>query len=602
MAIAQEFLGSGWYWVEASGDAERIWSSNIAHLNPANCDSFDLHFFTPYQEFTGSLQQISVFVDGRAQYSGQFACGYHKIKIECRGAQSVRLEADGFCPAQYTASADRRVLGISLRNIEVTPDGVVAPKNGSAARHFDTEINLHPDMSPIMMQVEISTACHLECVMCSRTGKTGGPSQHMKSEIWDKFFDTARRAQSVNFLGLGEPWTHRSFLDFLRQLDDAGVIISIITTGDLIDADRAYFLGQLRNLRDLNFSIDSPDPEIYFNIRGQPLSRALRGLERSVRAIGDPHVVRINATVMRDNLASMAGFPKLLREYSVKRFVMRGVVNWNVATHNMVPDYTDDERAIILRTKNEAEDAGASVNLLPTLPADLIEAPDFTHEQRTGTKGGTSAFHPEAPVSKVCMDPWERAIVTRDGDVYPCECYGLQKSVGSLARQSFDEIWRGEGYARVRRDILSNRNVGCRSCDRRGWGVHPLNLFAAEIVSTTIKPGGDCEMRVRNRGKTAWTDQYKIHLGAARPRDRLNSIYADPSWIAPNRVAGHAESVVLPGEIGTFPFQVARPGQSPGQEYFQLVAENQCWLPGTEIRISGHDPIRVESVKNDLYA
>ncbi|MGK9169579.1 radical SAM protein [Inquilinus limosus] len=594
MAIAERWLGRGWYWLEAADDSQWVWSSDVAYLNPSGCDRFDLKFFTHYSRFTGKLQRVAVIVDGRIQFSESFAAGTYKIGIKCRNAQSVRIEADGFCPAHHPDQTDRRVLGIGLRSLK--------PKlrNGPPELPIDREINLCPDIAPITMQVEVSTACHLSCVMCSRSAKTGGSSQHMKVETWDNFFGAARYAEAVNFLGLGEPWTHRHFLEFLKQLDDANVAFSVITTGDLINEERAAFLGQLRNLRDLTFSIDSPDPDTYLKIRGQPLSRTLAALDRAVRSISDPSVVRIHAVVMRDSLSTLAGFPDLLRRHSVKRLVMRGVNQMNVSTRKMVPDYTQEERAILLRVKNEAEELGASVNLLPTLPADLIQVttPDFVQERDSEIKPAASALAIPSDVrqTRVCVDPWEKAIVTRDGDVYPCECYHLQQPVGSLVSQSFQEIWRGEGYTAMRRGLLRDQNLGCRSCERRGWGYHPLNLFAAEIVSAAVNVGGSCEIRLRNTGRIAWTSDYPVRLATVRPRDRTDSAFFHETWIARNRVAGHIEGTVRPGDVGTFRFTLAERAAPYPVEHFQFLVEHQCWLSNTDFRF----PAAIDDEDRDL--
>src|SRR5262249_39761672 len=153
------------------------------------------------------------------------------------------------------------------------------------------------------------------CVMCSRTRKTGGASEHLLPQVWDRFLATARHVETVNILGTGEPWTHPEFLNYLRQLDDAGVKTAITTNGDLINIERATALGKLRHLRELTFSIDSPDPDLYQKTRGQPLSRTLAALKRAVAAIDNPETVRIHAVVMNDTLESLAGFPALLDEY-----------------------------------------------------------------------------------------------------------------------------------------------------------------------------------------------------------------------------------------------------------------------------------------------
>jgi radical SAM protein with 4Fe4S-binding SPASM domain len=583
MPIDEHWLGRGWYARESSDDHEWIWSTDIAEIYPQGCDRIDLKLFTTYSEFTSSLQEVTVLVDGSAQSTHYWCSGAHELSIHPNGARSIFLKVDPFTPARFKRSNDSRVLGVALYDL--------LPLNlpRQPLEPVRKRLNVQPNGPPFTIQVEISTACHLSCIMCSRPKKTGGSPEHMKPGTWDRFFEMARSAETVNILGTGEPWTHPRFLDYLRQLDDAGVSTMITTSGDLITDERAKALGELRHLKEVTFSLDSPDPDVYYRIRGQPLSRALAGLQRTAAAIRNPGALRIHTVVMKDTLPSLSVLPALLRDYSVKALALRGVNQTTEATRNMVPDYTVDERAALLRIRDEAEAQGATVNLLPTLPSDVIQirTADFNDERGSDSEASlwNRPVDPGVPRTRICFDPWEKAIVTRDGEIYPCEAYHLQQSLGSIATQSFAEVWFGDEYAKFRRRFLDGENVGCRSCERRGWGQHPFNLVAAEIVTSTIVLGGESEIRLRNSGIQAWSDDYPVCLGTARPRDRMCSSFAHPTWIAPNRVATHDRRTIAPGEVATFRFRLTTPTEGKAIEHFCFVMENYCWIPGTELQI-----------------
>jgi radical SAM protein with 4Fe4S-binding SPASM domain len=450
--------------------------------------------------------------------------------------------------------------------------------------------NLEQSSPPFTMQIEVSTACHLACVMCSRKEKTGGPSEHMSEEAWQNFFAVASQCDGVNILGTGEPWTHPQFLNYLRQLDAAGVPVELITAGDLINSERAQVLGEMRHLREITFSIDSPDPETYQRIRGQPLSRALAGLRRTTDAVGPSVVVRIAAVVMRDNLSSLAKFPALLREYAVPRLSLRGVNQTSQKTATMMPDYNATECALLLGICDEAETFGATVDLLPTIPPEIIRVRGTQFAEEKGADLKADLVHQPAstdtPPTRICFDPWEKAVVVRNGDVYPCECYHLQQSVGSIVSKSFEEVWASEAYRTFRKTLLLGENPGCLKCERRAWGVHPLNQYAAELVSCTLNAGGEGEVRLRNIGTLAWSKDKPVRLATARPRDRQDSVFEHASWIGPNRLATHTELNVQPGEIATFCFFVAEVSPEAPIEYFQFVVEGVCWLPDTRLEFS----------------
>ena len=306
MAVDEQWLVRGWYEAESQQDWKWHWSTDVASIDPRGVKQIEIKFFTNYSDFTMATQKLTVYVDDEVSFSNNYEAGFHSLTLHCEGARSIVLRVDAVSPAKYNGNVDSRILGIAI--YDVTPSTL--PENKGQLEL--STLNLSPKELPVMMQIEVSTACHLSCVMCSRSAKSGGASEHMKPKIWERFFETARNVEIVNILGTGEPWTHPDFLNYLRRLDDAGVQTAITTNGDLINAERATALGQLRHLRELTFSIDSPDPEVYQKTRGQPLSRTLAALERATAAISNPETIRIHAVVMADTLQSLGGSPPCL--------------------------------------------------------------------------------------------------------------------------------------------------------------------------------------------------------------------------------------------------------------------------------------------------
>jgi sulfatase maturation enzyme AslB (radical SAM superfamily) len=67
-----------------------------------------------------------------------------------------------------------------------------------------------------------------------------------------------------------------------------------------------------------------------------------------------------------------------------------------------------------------------------------------------------------------CSDLWRRAFVWWDGRVNPCDVdYKSALSPGVVGKQSVSELWRGEGYGKLRSEHLNDGRQGvtpCRSC------------------------------------------------------------------------------------------------------------------------------------------
>lgn len=98
-----------------------------------------------------------------------------------------------------------------------------------------------------------------------------------------------------------------------------------------------------------------------------------------------------------------------------------------------------------------------------------------------------------------------------------------------------------------------------------------LELKVQETVEVTV--------RFRNDGDVAWqnTGSAAVKIGTASPLDRT-SWNSHPDWLSKNRVTS-ADTVVEPGEVGTFSFRLQAPAKTGSYtETFGLVAEGITWF------------------------
>ncbi|HEY5240486.1 MAG TPA: CHAP domain-containing protein [Polyangiaceae bacterium] len=94
-----------------------------------------------------------------------------------------------------------------------------------------------------------------------------------------------------------------------------------------------------------------------------------------------------------------------------------------------------------------------------------------------------------------------------------------------------------------------------------------LTMTAGQTIPSYIE--------MKNTGSVAWDS--KTHLGTTQPRDRT-SVFADSTWLAPNRPAGVTGSVAV-GASYKFAFDLHAPSK-PGTylEYFNLVEDGVAWF------------------------
>ena len=132
----------------------------------------------------------------------------------------------------------------------------------------------------------------------------------------------------------------------------------------------------------------------------------------------------------------------------------------NITTLTFQPFLThwgkDDMRARIDPVRIDPSD--------PAVKAVLDEALRVAQEEGVALRVGKDApFSRESP----CTWPWLSAYITSTGDVVPCCLLADADTMkmGNLFETPFREIWRGEPYQTLRRQIANNAPPrSCRGC------------------------------------------------------------------------------------------------------------------------------------------
>ncbi len=121
------------------------------------------------------------------------------------------------------------------------------------------------------------------------------------------------------------------------------------------------------------------------------------------------------------------------------------------------------------------------------------------------------------------------------------------------------------------------------------WAYSDAGRTQPFTATPTTAPGGKLyvTLKARNVGYQTWT-QSTLHLGTSHPMDRA-SAFADANWLSNTRPTKLLESSVVPGDVGTFQFEMQSPG-SVGTygEYFNLLVEGVTWLddPGFWVQVN----------------
>jgi len=451
------------------------------------------------------------------------------------------------------------------------------------------------DNAPFALQIEITSHCNLHCKMCPLTLEQTNSSVrpgHISDVLWEQLVPLAREVGQVIIAGFGEPLTNSKCLPLLRQLDACSIRMSITSNGTALLPRICQELVRLRYLTQINISIDSPDPQVYREIRGGDVEKAFKGLQNLLGCIDNPERVSVSSIIMRSTVASLVDFPRRLARYGVRKYVLQGLLDYNASTFGEEAFVNKDSLASwVDKIRQNCLQNGIELSF--TLPQRLdLEMRDPGSANRVFYQKGDAT----EKMARQCHLPWEIPYIDKDGRLFPC-CIAAAKGEGDLGRlqeESLPAIWNGANFRRFREDILDGRTTPhvCQHCKAAPLGEHPFRRYGARIVPAEcfLEGVNPLTLVVQNTGTISWLPENRIRIGTSNPRDH-DARCAHSSWLTSNRIVSFREAIVLPGAKATFVFEID-PLEEGEREFFQLVADGTCWLPNTRFSIAAVPKLR----------
>ena len=328
-------------------------------------------------------------------------------------------------------------------------------------------IALDPPL-PWHLQVEITSACNLRCVMClvryrPPVNKLAGA---MRPELFHRLLGELPGLRRLTLQGLGEPLLSPYLPEMIAAAVRRGVTVGFNSNATLLTGRRAAELVASR-VDWLHVSLDGASPATYEAVRdGATFGTVVANLAGLVRAKRDAGSatpwIRVVFVAMRDNVAELPDLVRLLAGIGVDELHVQNLSH-SFSDADPAGRY-DDIRAF---TAGQALWTGADADRAGAAFADATRAAG-EHGLRlrlpvTGVPGGA----PGLPDGRGCSWPWDAAYVTSAGVVQPC-CMVMgddRVSLGSLAERGFAEIWHGPAYREFRRRLTTaDPPEVCRGC------------------------------------------------------------------------------------------------------------------------------------------
>jgi len=379
---------------------------------------------------------------------------------------------------------------------------------------------------PTFAWVGLTSRCNLNCGHCQRMHLIEHDllkPQEMPGEIFDKLqnqlFGHLKRIQfgGNNF---GEPLLASKWDVFFAKARSLKIRISLVTNGTLLTPER------IRTMVDagveFNFSLEGVTPQSYEKVRGHRFEEFISTVGevcRQKRKKNDASArVNLGFTAYYDNVREITQLIPLAARLGVDRITVTHFVPWNQNQRQQSLVYHKNLSNEMLEVAGKMAAESKLVIDLPK-PFRLDK-----NENQTDCKQDMHS-NPELP----CQLPWTSVSINEQGDVMPCCATSVV--MGNLNDKSFQEIWNGRRYKKLRRTVNTASPLSfCRNCALRGISVgsdEPLSFCSDEkILLGGIGVGEDLKSISRLRRirkglfKTRWgqklnpflTELYRRHI------------------------------------------------------------------------------------------
>lgn len=285
----------------------------------------------------------------------------------------------------------------------------------------------HVGEFPIHLDLEITSACDLECLMCPRTIQIEEGSfravKHMDWALFTKCVDEGARhaLRSAKFNYLGEPLLHPKVAEMVRYCRDKGIVDVMFNTNATTLTEKKSRALIEAGLTKIIFSVDSLDQERFERIRaGSDFHAVMRNIKRFCEIREEmgslTPITRASMTVMRENQHEL---PAFIEHFSrIVDSVGYGELTQTEMGKNQALMFDDIQRVV--------------------------------------------------PESFCCAQLWQRMVVWSDGTVLPC-CTDAKAlmALGNAYADSLYDLWHAPEFRAYRAIHMKGEYQqlqACREC------------------------------------------------------------------------------------------------------------------------------------------
>lgn len=306
--------------------------------------------------------------------------------------------------------------------------------------------------------------CNANCVFCLKGNYTEFSLDLYKEFFEKKMGHVLSRAEFVGFCGFGEIFLMPEIEDFLihinKTLKDNK---KVFTTNGIVFKPRMYDI-----LNDGDFSVlislHAMNEMLHQSLtRTQSFNKIIGNIKELIRIKkqkGSTLHINLVFLVTSMNIDNLVEFVKIAKDLDVDRVTCNYLTIFQPEQVKMSCFFNKEKTNQIF---TEAEEVASKIGMTLILPPKFIK-----HE--TG--------------DMLCNDPWDFFYVETKGAVNPC-CFAGNHT-GNMSKVSFEEIWNGLKYRKLRKGLISGDiHYWCKYCYKHN--ANNVNHIRSHI---TFRPRG----------------------------------------------------------------------------------------------------------------
>ncbi len=346
-------------------------------------------------------------------------------------------------------------------------------KKRMLALHYRFGITTVPP--PISCQIEVTTVCNYNCVMCNRNFVSSDRKDRLMSieEFQRILSHLPGSIRHIFFMGqMGDAFCHPKFYDILDCAHGRKYHLSIATNGERLTRERIDRLTRY-NLWRLHVSLDSIDDEVYSTIRGGSIRKIIDNL-KYFKDRNPATSLFLAMVLMKDNIDGMDKFLETAKELKANLIILQMMIPfsreiWSEQSLYCQPGGLDGLTKVL---KRRMEDSGLNF----------------------GRGGGSDnwSFQPE---NGYCDSAFSLPQIMVNGDVVPCCMVSNAEEeftagvpfrinpqnyvVGNVLREPLMSMWNGKKMKRIRKEIIGARKHYGGCARKNGSSGFTMEDFAS---------------------------------------------------------------------------------------------------------------------------